>query len=91
MGISIGSVTSAAASGSMPLILRLIMNGDHVAYTAWERDVPFMEGYRAFILWQWEKYAFGRNRWEEFVERGGEAHPDWLTSRRLVPDHSLHW
>lgn len=46
--------------------------------TATDEHLCSSESYRYFILWQWEKFAFGRNRWRELKARGGEVDPVWL-------------
>ena len=38
------------------------------------------------IVWQWEWAEFGRNRWQELKDRGGEVDESWLGERTEKTD-----
>ena len=54
--------------------------GDMTLYVAMVACEPltYAESEWYLAMWQWETSAFGRNRWAELAERGGEVDSAWL-------------
>ena len=65
-------------------IANAVANGVHNTLQYTELTYESMQTFlieRLELMWQWEWSEFGRNRWQELADRGGEVDASWLTNK----------
>ena len=78
-GTTLEEIVDAVDSGTLgPLSLRSVRM---------DRGGSYLRS-RFEIVWQWEWAEFGRNRWQELKDRGGEVDESWLGER---PEKTDWW
>ena len=54
-----------------------------------DETISCTDSLRYIVLWQWEKFTLGINRWKGLEERGGAVNPGWLAEKLITSKELL--